>query len=117
MRDVFRSPSKPEPGDAWERFAAALDEDFNTPQALAVLHEWRDHELLRRALAVFGLDSLAEREQAPPELIVLAEARARAREVRNWGEADLLRERIEAAGWEVRDMSEPPFYRLVRRAA
>ena len=117
LRDVFRSPSQPAPGDAWERLAAALDEDFNTPQALAVLHEWRDHELLRRALAVFGLDSLAEREQAPPELIVLAEARARAREVRNWGEADLLRERIEAAGWEVRDVSEPPFYRLVRRAA
>ena len=37
--------------DAWERFAAALDDDFNTPAALAVMHEWRDHELLRRALA------------------------------------------------------------------
>ena len=44
----FRAPSEPAPDGAWERFAAALDDDFNTPEALAVLHEWRDHELLRR---------------------------------------------------------------------
>ena len=50
FREVFRNPSEPAPADAWERFAAALDDDFNTPAALAVLHEWRDHELLRRAL-------------------------------------------------------------------
>jgi hypothetical protein len=32
----------------------ALDDDFNTPEALAVLHGWRDHELLRRAFGIFG---------------------------------------------------------------
>ena len=47
-------------GRGWERFAAALDDDFSTPEALAVMHEWRDHELLARALDVFGLGSLAE---------------------------------------------------------
>ena len=46
-------------------FAAALDDDFNTPAALAVMHGWRDHELLRRALDVFGLDSLARASEAP----------------------------------------------------
>ncbi len=65
FRDVFRGPGEPAPDGAWERFAAALDDDFNTPAALAVMHEWRDHELLRRALAVFGLESLAEDEHAP----------------------------------------------------
>jgi cysteinyl-tRNA synthetase len=117
FRDVFRGPSQTAPEEAWERFAAALDDDFNTPQALAVVHEWRDHDLLRRALGVFGLESLGEQEQAPPDVVDLAEARARAREQRDWKKADRLRERIEAAGWEVRDVSEPPFYRLVRRAA
>ena len=65
FRDVFRSPSEPAPADAWERFAAALDDDFSTPAALAVMHEWRDHDLLRRALSIFGLESLAEEDEAP----------------------------------------------------
>ena len=60
----------------WERFAAALDDDFNTPEALAVMHGWRDHELLRRALDVFGLESLADvSEDAPAEVVDLAERR------------------------------------------
>ena len=60
FREVFRAPSQPAPDGAWERFAAALEDDFNTPAALAVMHEWRDHELLRGALGIFGLDSLAD---------------------------------------------------------
>ena len=106
FRDVFRSPSEPAPEDAWERFAAALDDDFNTPDALAVLHEWRDHELLRRALDVFGLASLAELPEAPAEVGALAEERQRARAERRFEDADRLRAEIEAAGWEVRDSGD-----------
>ena len=29
------------PPAAWDGFAAALEDDFNTPDALAVMHEWR----------------------------------------------------------------------------
>ena len=65
FREVFRAPSLPAAGGAWQRFDAALEDDFNTPEALAVLHEWRDHDLLRRGLGVFGLETLAESEQAP----------------------------------------------------
>ena len=39
LRDVFRGPSEPAPDDAWERFVAELEDDFNTPGALAVMHE------------------------------------------------------------------------------
>jgi cysteinyl-tRNA synthetase len=102
FRNVFRQPSEPV-GD-WDAFAAALDDDFNTPEALAVLHGWRDHELLRRALEVFGLASLAEAEAAPAELEELARRRADARDRRDFDEADRLREEIEGAGWEVRDV-------------
>ena len=31
------------------------------------MHDWRDHELLARALDVFGLASLAERRRRPPK--------------------------------------------------
>ena len=113
FREVFRNPSEAAPADAWERFAAALDDDFNTPDALAVMHEWRDHDLLRRALDVFGLGSLAETEEAPAELVQLADRRQRARAERDFAEADRLRGEIDAAGWEVRDAGDG--YRLVRK--
>jgi cysteinyl-tRNA synthetase len=114
FRDVFRGPSLPAPEGAWERFAAALDDDFNTPEALAVMHEWRDHELLRRALDVFGLASLAEQQEAPAEVHSLAERRLRARRKSDFDAADRIRSEIERAGWQVRDVADG--FQLVPRS-
>ena len=113
LREVFRNPSEPAPADAWERFAAALDDDFSTPAALAVVHEWRDHDLLRRALGIFGLAALAEQAEAPAEVHELALNRQAARAAKEFARADELRAEIEAAGWDVRD--DPGGYRLVPR--
>jgi len=106
FREVFRGPSEPSAAGEWERFQAALEDDFNTPEALAVMHGWRDHELLRRALDIFGLASLAERQDAPPEIVELARQRQEARAARDFDEADRLRAEIEAAGWEARDAAD-----------
>ena len=114
FRDVFRGVSRPAPVGAWERFAADLDDDFNTPAALAVLHEWRDHDLLRRGLELFGLGSLAAQDLAPPEIVELAERRRAARAEREFEVADELRIELEAAGWEMRDEPGGGFT-LVRR--
>jgi len=111
FRNVFRQPS--EPGGDWEAFATALDDDFNTPEALAILHGWRNHEVLRRGLEVFGLESLAESASAPRELEELARQRAEARGRRDFDEGDRLRGQIEAAGWEVRDVEAEPGFQLV----
>jgi cysteinyl-tRNA synthetase len=70
------------------------------------MHGWRDHELLRRALEVFTLASLAETEEAPSEIVELARQRQEARTARNFDEADRLRAEIEAAGWEARDVAD-----------
>jgi cysteinyl-tRNA synthetase len=78
------------------------------------MHEWRDHALLRRALGIFGLESLAAEEQAPAEVVELAKARQAARAARDFEAADRLREELERRGWEARD--EPDGYRLVRIA-
>jgi cysteinyl-tRNA synthetase len=110
FRNVFRSPS--EPGDDWAALEAALEDDFNTPEALAVMHGWHDHALLRDALGIFGLASLAEEETAPAEIVRLAEARQAARAAKDFAEADRVRDEIAAAGWEVRD--EAGGFRLVR---
>jgi cysteinyl-tRNA synthetase len=104
FREVFRGESQPV--GEWDAFAAALEDDFNMPDALAVLHGWRDHELLRRALDVFGLASLAEAVDAPAEVVELAERRRAARAARDFDEADRLRAEIEAAGWEARDVAD-----------
>jgi cysteinyl-tRNA synthetase len=107
FRNAFLSGADGSATPGWGRFAEALDDDFNTPEALAVMHEWRADaqlELLRRALGIFGLESLAETSDAPAELEELARRRADARSRGDYGEADRLRQQIEAQGWEVRDV-------------
>ena len=113
LREVFRNPSQAAAPGAWDAFADALDDDFNTAEALALMHGWRDHALLRRALDVFGLASLAELPEAPPDVVELATRRHEARAQRDFAEADRLRDEIAAAGWEARDVADG--FQLVRR--
>jgi cysteinyl-tRNA synthetase len=99
-----------------DALAEVLDDDFNTPGALALFHEWRargDAASLRFGLELFGLGSLVETGEAPAEVLALATKRVEARKRRDWEEADRLRDEIAAAGWEVRDIAGPPFFRLV----
>ena len=108
-----RRPASP---SEQERLAAALDDDFNTPDALALFHDWRSRGLaadLRAGLELFGLGSLAERDEAPPEVVALAEQRQAARAAKDFAEADRLRDAIAALGWEVRDVAGG--FELVRR--
>ena len=93
-----------------------LDDDFNTPEALALFHAWRAREewaSLRFGLGLFGLGLIAEADAAPQEVVDLAEARQRARAAGDFAEADRLRDEIAGRGWEVRDAQAG--YRLVRR--
>jgi cysteinyl-tRNA synthetase len=111
LRNAFTLPAAPVDEARWAELAEALDDDFDTPRALAVLHRWASDgqlELLRRGLGIFGLASLADRAQAPPELVALVERRQAARAARDFGAADRLRAEIEAAGWEVRDEEGGP---------
>ena len=47
-------------------------------------------------------------EQAPPELVSLAEQRELARRAKDWSRADNLRQQIQSAGWTVMDTPEGP---------
>jgi len=109
FRDAFARGPGAGNGSGWDDFQAALDDDFNTPEALAVMHEWRRSgqlELLRRALTLFGLESVTERAEAPREILELAERRRDARARRDFEAADRIRGEIEAAGWDVRDLDD-----------
>jgi len=92
-----------------DELARVLDDDFNTPEALALFHDWRargEAVSLRWGLELFGLGGLAEPVEVPPELVALAERREAARASRDFEEADRLREEIEQQGWEVRDVPD-----------
>jgi cysteinyl-tRNA synthetase len=115
LRNAFTRDAADHDEGGWQVFADALNDDFDTPAALAVLHDWASRgqlELLRRGLAVFGLESVAERAEAPAEIADLAEQRAQARAERDFEASDRLREELAAAGWEMRDRSDG--YDLVR---
>jgi cysteinyl-tRNA synthetase len=83
----------------------ALSDDFNTPEALAILHRWAAdgaNEQVRRALELFGIS--AKVPAAPAAVVDLAEERQAARDARDFERADRLRAAIDAEGWEVRDV-------------
>ena len=111
FRNAFRGSEKVEERDetaSWQELACALDDNFNTAEALAIFHRWRSigrRDLLRRGLTIFGLGALAVTDDCPAELIVLAEARETARTLREFARADELREEIRRQGWDIRDGS------------
>ncbi|KHL01972.1 cysteine--tRNA ligase [Sinomonas humi] len=121
-------------------FAAAMDDDLNIPQALAVLHETvrrgntglaaGDTEAVEEALgevlamtSVLGLDAagtvgVAYDDAAHHALSALVaaqlEARAEARAARDWAAADAIRDRLSAAGILVEDSSDGATWSLAQ---
>ena len=115
FRTAFRVAATRADAPPWDDFAAALDDDFNTPEALSVLHEWRaagQLDLLERGLGIFGLGVEAA-ASAPDDVRRLAERRADARARGDFALADDLRQEIVRLGWEVQDVAEG--YRLIPR--
>ncbi len=130
--DHGRQPEQ-EPG--WGAFDEALNDDFGTPDALAILNQWHRQgrgDDLTKGLAVFGLPRPAHHHQVsltadvrvvgevgtdvkPPKAIQKkAEERIHARREGDYETADRLREEIEANGWHVEDV-EDGRVRLVRK--
>jgi cysteinyl-tRNA synthetase len=122
IRELARrlDPSAPAPGldEHAERFFDALADDFNTPQARAVLFDWVAEANRRidagealgpgrlpEMLHALGLETLLEGgdEEAPEELRRLAEQREAARAERDFERADAIRDQLAEAGWQIRD--------------
>ncbi len=104
-------------GEFDERFVEALNNDLNTPQALAVALELvaeayrrgdkRIWNTLKKFDAVLGLGLEAMRKETqgefPPEIAALQRERDAARAAKDFKRADELRKELEAEGYEVKD--------------
>jgi cysteinyl-tRNA synthetase len=107
-----------------DAFFDALRDDFNTPEALAVLFELvaegnrrleagdrlpGGQAALAEVLRVIGLESLlAPEAPVDEEAAQLADAREKARGEGDFDRADALRQELAQRGYEVRDTSEGP---------
>ncbi len=106
------------------RFVGAMDDDFNTPQALGVLfdlgrvlHGYREvasgettgplargvRELLALGRVLGLFDRIGWRSGPPPGVLAMVEQRAAARRSKDWKRSDQLRAEIARLGWSVED--------------
>jgi cysteinyl-tRNA synthetase len=104
------------------QFKNAMDDDLNTAEAIGVIFEYiRDINLafeegkdaksakealeaLDKVLNVLGL--VPEDEEVPEEILALVNQRQEARKARNFAEADALRDKITAMGYDLKDTPE-----------
>jgi cysteinyl-tRNA synthetase len=102
-----------------DRFTHLVNDDLNTPRALALTWKLARSRLssdVKRATllhfdSVLGL-RLAESEpvpgQVPDRIRAIVDERERARRAKRWEEADALRNELLAAGYEIEDTREGP---------
>lgn len=93
-------------------FMAAVNDDLNTAQAVAILWDavkakTIDQTLVAQFDEVLGLDLLktetVEALDISPEIQTMLAERATARATKNWAESDRLRDAIMAAGFTIED--------------
>ena len=101
-----------------ESFNQAMDNDFNTPEAFAVLFELirkvnpiittsqvvtsKILDFLTKVNKILGIIPV-EQQKIPGEVQELVEKREKFREEKNYDESDKIRTQIQDLGWEVED--------------
>ncbi len=101
------------------KFLAAIDDDLNMPQALAVVQEvlksdLSDADKLATVLdfdQVLGLDLakvVKEKIKIPKAVSTLVKQREKARQDKDWQKSDELRDKINDLGYLVEDTNEGP---------
>jgi cysteinyl-tRNA synthetase len=107
---------------ALQAFDAALADDLNMPQAMAVVWEFlrssnspgEKKAFLESADQVLGLKLFERRETAalPSEALQLIEERERARRNKDFAQSDVLRKRLAELGVLIKDTPKGPEWKL-----
>ena len=107
------------------KFNTAMDDDLNTPDALAAIFELVKEintlgkeaskaaltnaaEVFDELTGVLGLLYNRKTNEVPAEVMELVERRAAAKKAKDWGTADALRAQITEMGWQVEDTAQGP---------
>lgn len=112
------SPEKQDKVDQYrERFLGAVNDDLNTPQALAVLWEAAKsnipvidkRDLILSFNEVFGLGLEGVQSiEVPEEVDALIKEREELRKEGKWEEGDRIRDKIRELGYEIEDTEKGP---------
>ena len=106
-----------------EKFCQAMDDDFNTADAVSVIFELvreinaavnpnahptkalaeKCRELYLELSGVLGIPFIEKKDELTPEQTALLEARKAARKEKNWAESDRIRDELKAQGILVED--------------
>ena len=124
LEEFEESESDDLPSDAG-KFISALENDLDSPAALAVLFEWLrktnskldKNELSKSDIqkgnhfitffnSIFGI--LYEKFEIPKNIIELVKKRERARENNDWVKSDEIRKELNINGWNVKDTPTGP---------
>jgi cysteinyl-tRNA synthetase len=102
-----------------QKFIKYINDDLNTPKAIALLWSLIKNKKINNldkkitildfdkvlSLGFKNLDKIKKKEKIPEKIKKLIQAREKARQNRNFSEADLLRAKINSLGYEVKDTS------------
>ena len=111
--------------EARKKFCTAMDDDLNTPDALAAVFDLvkeintlsaaSSKKALEAAAAAFdeitgvlGLMYNRKKDEVPAEVTELVEQRAAAKKAKDWATADAIRARLTEMGWAVKDTAQGP---------
>ena len=101
-----------------KRFQEYINDDLNTPKALALMWEVikssklsnrEKYKIILNFDKVFGLDlEKIKVDKIPTEVQELIRKREKYRQQKNWQKADEMRKKIKQMGWWIEDTSEGP---------
>jgi len=116
-------------------FEKALNNDLNTPKALAVIFEMtkninkgidrgkfskEDQEKVKKTVEEFDsvlgfLEKLGKQEELNEDFKALIKERERARQAKDWAKADAIRDQLEEEGIELEDTPQGPRWKIIKK--
>ena len=111
--------------EAKAKFDKAMDDDLNTPDALAAVFDLvKEINTLSAASSKAALEAAAKafdeitgvlglmynrkKDEVPAEVTELVEKRAAAKKAKDWAAADAIRAQLTEMGWAVKDTAQGP---------
>src|SRR3989344_7017206 len=109
-----------------KEFTEAMDDDFDTPRAVAVIFDFvrkvnkagggkKAYAFMKEINEVFSIIAEAEEGKVPKEIAELVKSREKVRQDDDFKKADELREKIKQAGYAVEDTEKGPRVKKIKK--